>query len=646
MGKAIKGLLGLPVAGAAAVQSEDAEAGWILKNGVPKVQSYHGGPEGMEEFDLRYVGTGEGNQLYSWGLYSGDDVRTGTRYKKDRQKDYDRQFQNNVYTENLDYHRHMSAEPVELRIGGAAQPLYIDIDRYADIVDEQVKRYGPNVESVNNAIQRSLTSDDLRRPTRMKNLYLDFDNVVSKRPLWNEFSTAPDPMRNDWRKTAELALREFYGDSAGDLKERIFEQLTDNYTSVDIEDINSDAWLDWYDIGLAEALKKEERFARRGALERESYTKERAKRHKEFVDAVGKDDPLAGANTPPDPDGFDFEYVKPSSFPEHLPNQIFDLNKMTEGGRKASLYEVITDARPEEVLRWDVDIRDQPQFIQDAVQKAMKNLYEATLDYPERFEGTGLNDISGWGATGLEKTHKTLKRLAEGDFDRNFNGGALIDLLSPPARTNRTGIRNGLVAPQEASLLLADTGIKGLMFPDGWTRHKPGDKSYNYVWYRDDIHQLKELGFALPMTLASMAGVGTVAAGVPLVSKEIAERFPLPQEERGYLDRVTDPETYRDALAPYMPALQFFGNNIAEGLQPLEYPARGVAAAGRAGFTLSQGGSVKEARDGLLDTLMKPYEETAQEAGDYVLKQTNSPGLATGAYMGMILADPSNYVGP
>jgi hypothetical protein len=55
---------------------------------------------------------------------------------------------------------------------------------------------------------------------------------------------------------------------------------------------------------------------------------------------------------------------------------------------------------------------------------------------------------------------------------------------------------------------------------------------------------------------------------------------------------------------------------------------------------------VQEARDGLLDTLMKPYEETMQEAGNYVLKETGSPALSTATYMGMLLADPSNWVGP
>lgn len=644
MGRVVKGMLGAPIAGAAALQSEDSEAGPILKNGKQYIQSYHGGPAGIENFDLGFVGTGEGQQVRGWGLYSGDNPRTGTRYKKDRQADYDAGHQSNVFTEGMFAHK-VHDQPVELRIGGAAQPFYIDVERYYEIVGEQVQRYGPNVEAVHENIQRALIREDLGRPRRMENLVTDFENAISKRPLWNEFSTAPDPMRNDWRKVAERTLMEFYGDSAETLKERIFEQLTDNYTSVDIEDINSEIFLDWYDIGLAEALKNEQRHARRNAIDRDSYTKERVRNHKKFAEAVS-DSSLTSANTPPDHDGFDFEYVKPSSFESDLPDQLINLDAMGKGVKKASLYEVLTDATPDELLWWEKDIRDQGPVMQAAMQGAMKRLYKETVDNPERFEGTGLYNSSGFGDSGLERVQKTIKRMAEGDFQKGINGGVIIEMLAPPGRTKRKDWGMGVLAPEELSLLLREYGVKGIAFPDGWTRGKAGDKEYNYVWYRDDIHKLKELGFTLPIVPASMAIGGTIAASAPLVSKEIAERFPLPQEEQGYLDRVTDSETYKNALAPYMPALQFFGNNIAEGLQPLEYPARGLAAAGRAGITLSQGGNLKKARDGFFETLMKPYDETSQDVGNYVLKKTNSPALATGTFMGMMLADPSNYVGP
>lgn len=653
MGRVVKGMLGAPIAGAA-LQSEDSEAGVILKNGIPYIQSYHGGPAGIENFDLRYIGSGEGAQVFGWGLYSGDNIKTGSRYKQDRQHDYDREFKNAVETDTIDYH-HMRMQPIELRVGGASQPFYIDAHRYSDIVNEQVNRYGPNIEAVKDGINRSLTKEDMLRADRMRNLSSEWDNNISGLPLYKDQFTTFNTERAEWRVMAQKTLSEFYGDSLDELTDRIFESVADEVPleAQSFEELGQRIGYEWYDLAMARLLKAEERFARRQSLDRYEYSKERAQAFKRAqergisADNRTNNPAYVQYNTPPpDPDGFDFEYVKPSSFPDDIPDQIIDLEKMSAGGRKASLYEVITDARPEEILRWDIDIRDQPPFMQAAIQKAMKNLYEATLDYPERFEGTGLYNASGFGASGLERVQKTIKRMSQGDFQKGLNGASIIELLSPPGRTNRKDWGMGVIAPQELSLLLSDSGVKGLAFPDGWTRAKKGEKDYNYVWYRDDIHQLKELGFALPITLASMAGVGTIAAGAPLVSKEIAERFPLPQEEQGYLDRVTDPETYKNALAPYVPALQFFGNNIAEGLQPLEYPARGLAAAGRAGLTLSQGGSLREARDGLLDTLMKPYEETSQEAGEYVLKQTNSPALATGAYMGMILADPSNYVGP
>jgi hypothetical protein len=654
MGRLVKGMLGAPIAGAAAVQSEDAEAGVVTRNGKQYIQSFHGGPAGIENFDLGFVGTGEGAQVRGWGIYSGDNIKTGEKYKKDRQADYDAGFKSHVFTDGMYAHK-LYDQPVELRVGGAPQSFYIDVERYYEIVDEQVKRYGPNVDAVNRAIQRSLTKEDMLRADRMRNLSSDWDNRISGLPLHKDRFNTFNTERAEWRMMAQKTLQEFYGDSLDQLTERVFESVADQVPleAQSFQELGDKVGYEWYDLAMARLLKAEERVARRHSLDRYDYTKERAEAYKraqergiKVMNPTGNPAYVQYNQPPPDPNGFDFEYVKPSSFDSDLPDQLINLDAMAEGTKKASLYEVLTDATPEELMWWDRDIRDHGPLVQNAMQKAMKNLYQATLDYPERFEGTGLYNSSGFGDSGLERVQKTIKRMAQGDFQKGINGGVIIEMLAPPGRTNRKDWGMGVIAPQELSYLLREYGIKGITFPDGWTRNKTGEKEYNYVWYFDDIHKLNELGFTLPIVPASMALGGTIAAGVPLVSKEIAERFPLPQEEQGYLDRVTDPETYKNALAPYMPALQFFGNNIAEGLQPLEYPARGLAAAGRAGLTLSQGGSVKEARDGLLDTLMKPYEETAQEAGEYVLKQTNSPALATGAYMGMILADPSNYVGP
>lgn len=650
MGRVVKGMLGAPIAGAAALQSEDADAGVVIRNGKQYIQSYHGGPAGIENFDLGFVGTGEGQQVRGWGLYSGDDVRTGNRYKKDRQADYDAGYHHNVFTEGMYAHK-VNDQPVELRVGGAPQSFYIDVERYYEIVDEHVKRYGPNVEAVNRAIQRTLTKDDMLRAERMRALTGEWESSISKRSLYNEFATGPDGQRAGWRKSAELALKEFYGESAEELKERIFEQISDRVPFDSIDDIGDEAFYSWYDMGLAEALKAEERHARRHSLERYDYTKERAEAYKNAQErGIKVSNPTGNPaytqynRPPPDPNGADFEYVKPSSFETDLPDQLINLSAMEEGVKKASLYEVLTDATPDELLWWNKDIRDQGPVMQAAMQGAMKRLYKETVDNPERFEQTGLYNSSGFGDSGLERVQKTIKRMAQGDFQKGINGGVIIEMLAPPGRTMRKDWGMGVLAPQELSLLLREYGVKGIAFPDGWTRNKAGDKSYNYVWYRDDIHKLKELGFTLPIVPASMAVGGTIAAGAPLVSKEIAERFPLPQEEPSLMERIANSPNTKALMAH--PITQYALRDLNKALTTLEVPARGLAATGRAGLTLSQGGSIQEARSGLLDTLMKPYEETMQDASNYVLRETGSPGLATGTYMGMLLADPSNWVGP
>ena len=58
------------------------------------------------------------------------------------------------------------------------------------------------------------------------------------------------------------------------------------------------------------------------------------------------------------------------------------------------------------------------------------------------------------------------------------------------------------------------------------------------------------------------------------------------------------------------------------------------------------GKASKEFLSQFIERMKTPYDETLDEASQYVLKKTNSPALATGAYMGGMLADLTNWVGP
>ena len=65
------------------------EFGVSVQRGAPPVNvvgvrydqsAYHGSPYEFESFDLQYLGTGEGAQVYGWGLYFAEQVKTTPRY--------------------------------------------------------------------------------------------------------------------------------------------------------------------------------------------------------------------------------------------------------------------------------------------------------------------------------------------------------------------------------------------------------------------------------------------------------------------------------------------------------------------------------------------------------------------------------------
>lgn len=121
-----------------------------------------------------------------------------------------------------------------------------------------------------------------------------------------------------------------------------------------------------------------------------------------------------------------------------------------------------------------------------------------------------------------------------------------------------------------------------------------------------------------------------------------------------YMDRVTDPATYANALRPYVkgaswlantPVGKFVGGNLSDAMDDAEIPARIAHGAGRGLFGLANGESISEAARAGVDTYGNTVDENATALENTLLEAGVSPGWATAAYWGTLLADPMNLLG-
>lgn len=54
---------------------------------IADARAFHGAGSNFDKMDSKYMGTGEGQQVYGWGHYTGDRIKTGESYWKDRKND-------------------------------------------------------------------------------------------------------------------------------------------------------------------------------------------------------------------------------------------------------------------------------------------------------------------------------------------------------------------------------------------------------------------------------------------------------------------------------------------------------------------------------------------------------------------------------
>jgi hypothetical protein len=169
-----------------------------------------------------------------------------------------------------------------------------------------------------------------------------------------------------------------------------------------------------------------------------------------------------------------------------------------------------------------------------------------------------------------------------------------------------------------------------------------------------------DVGNIDPKLLATMGLASTAAVGGSLLMPSDAEAatpsmgwrewptqdqpIPTSPEERGfrpwsdyepeptYWDRVTSPETYADALAPYArginsliqtPVGQYIGDRVSDVMEDYDSVGGGVRGLGRGAYGLLSGESPSQA----LDAGIRVSNQTPAESGEAVRKWASDKGL-------------------
>lgn len=605
----------LMAGGAAALASEDAEAGWVMNNlGKPVLEAWHGGLKGIDRFQDRYLGTGEGAHVYTYGHYMADQRRTAKKYRDDRQREYDKAANYEIWDADLINEYEAKRVPLEFKVGNAPS-IFMPVQKYLDITHDAITRYGTNTDAAKDYVTRKIMAHDQDE----YNYALD---LIQQGNLGDY-----EIDRDIWRSDTADAMAKMLGMSDADLRRSIMYDVEDSLPpGVDLMSLSDEAQMNMIDDILLERFE----------LATKRYRNDlNARRNEAIGDTFEAGSPRVSK---------DFEFqIHPDLADIFDDVELVDWTKTEPTNRRqAGLYRLHSDVQYDDLLHWEQQIADHPEAIKMAISSAAEDILEMGVA-SGRITSDDLTRIvpvhseKGYAMTGRE----LLERVAKGNFPPQFSAADFANQFSQSVSPN--AFMNGA----ELSALLKSKGIKGMMYQDGWTRYKDGvEPYYNYVIYDEDLIDIMERGMStVPMNMLLAMGTGT-ALGAPVLNKEIAERFPMPQEKKGYLDRVTDPETYRNALAPYVPAISFVAGNIESGLAPLEYPARLLSGITEGIYNLSQGVKPMEAGSQFIQRLKTPYEESANELGLHVMDETNSPALGAAAYTGAILADPSNWVGP
>lgn len=614
--------------GAAALASEDADAGVVLNAlGKPVVEGWHGGLKGIDRFRDKFLGSGEGAHVYTHGHYLADQKRTAKRYRNDRQREYDAEVSKEFFDSDLlTYYRSDPNSYIQLEYGDAP-PLVMRFDDYEEIVLEAAEMFGKNSDGAQDYINRKVFRRAEERRSWINSLsdevYVEEDDLgipgtVIGQQLWiddsinalaYELGVTPIEMQRSIKYDMEASLPD--GASLNDLSLRAHNNVAEG---VIMERLN-----------LVKSRMAREAKQRRNV----QFTGDPNNSNAPGPMAV------ADGTAPKQPN---FEAKVPDEIAKEFGSDVlFDFSKLNENPkkRKAGLYRVHADVTPDDLLHWEVDLKDHPKTMQMALISAageMMDMVKAGRWHPDELsKRVAVYDEDGYAM----EMGNLISNMAYGNFPPNFNASSFAHVFSQSVSGD------ALMGGKELSDLLRSKGIKGMQYQDGWTRGKDGvTPHYNYVIYGEDLLTIMERGMStVPMNIVLAMGVGTGLAA-PVLDKKIAERFPMPEREVGMLERIASNPNVQAAMKH--PVTQYIGQQLDNS----EWPSRMLTGVIEGISNLTQGESAADTGRQFVNRMQTPYADTTQEVGQYVLKKTGSPAAAAVATTGMFVGDITNWIGP
>lgn len=169
---------------------------------------------------------------------------------------------------------------------------------------------------------------------------------------------------------------------------------------------------------------------------------------------------------------------------------------------KGSMYEVDIDAQTDDLLDYDVPLKEQPKKIQNA----FKNIWKDAVA-----KDPILADIY--------KTPDDVDFNAMGLFDESRGSQAYQEFAQ------KVG------GDAELSKMLQDKGVKGIKYADAQTRFSPKGKTHNFVIFDDKLIDITRK-YGIPPVMASAVLAGTMTPEQAMAMSESEARKGMSRKER------------------------------------------------------------------------------------------------------------------
>ena len=209
---------------------------------------------------------------------------------------------------------------------------------------------------------------------------------------------------------------------------------------------------------------------------------------------------------------------------------------------EGKMYEVNIDASVDELLDYDVKLKDQPKEVQEKIFRAFDNDLKGSITendkklVDELFESEELDEL----LQGLPSLKQQLL---------DSNGAQIMDMIKSHD-------------PIKQSNVLQNSGLKGIKYADAQTRFSPKGKTHNYVIFDDKLIEISRK-YGIPPVMATAVLAGTLTPEQAQAQTESTARQNMTRKQR----RDNPPsELLRNyEQGKILPTLQNMGVGLVEG---------------------------------------------------------------------------------